>query len=151
VEQYADLGLPVLADQWPDQGPLAAVCTGLLHSTSEWNIFLACDLPLISGRFLQHLVKRTGASQSDAVVPRTDDGWQPLCAAYHARCRPVFMRGLQENRRSMVGFFDEVRVEAITSAEMVSAGLRGDDLANINTPEEWARIVERPKGSSESC
>src|SRR5689334_19241981 len=55
-ERYGDLGLPIIADQWPDQGPLAAICTGLLHSTAEWSIFLACDLPLLSRRFLDLLV-----------------------------------------------------------------------------------------------
>ena len=49
--RYENLGLPVVADKWPDQGPLAAVCTGLLSSHAEWNIFLACDLPLVSRQF----------------------------------------------------------------------------------------------------
>jgi molybdopterin-guanine dinucleotide biosynthesis protein A len=150
-ERYSDLGLPVLADQRPEQGPLAAVCTGLLHSTAEWNVFLACDLPLLSSRFLQLLVERIRDSQSDAVVPRTEDGWQPLCAAYHSRCCPAFVRALQENRRSLIGLFEEIQVEAITPGEMAAAGLRAEEFANMNTPEDWARIAERPKGSTKSC
>jgi molybdopterin-guanine dinucleotide biosynthesis protein A len=148
-ERYADFGLPVVADQWQDQGPLAAICTGLLHSSAEWNIFLACDLPLLSSKFVQLLVMRIGASPSDAVVPRTTDGWQPLCAAYHARCLPVFMRGLEENRRSIVGLFDQLRVEAITADELASAGLSAHELANINTPEDWARMAEKLTGMTE--
>ena len=58
ADRYGNLGLPVVADQWPGQGPLAAVCTGLLASTAEWNIFLACDLPLVSPQFIQLLVER---------------------------------------------------------------------------------------------
>jgi molybdopterin-guanine dinucleotide biosynthesis protein A len=150
-EQYGDLGLPVLADQWPDQGPLAAVCTGLLNSNAEWNIFLACDLPLLSGEFLQLLVERIRASQADAVVPRTEDGWQPFCAAYHSRCRAVFVRALQQGRRSMIGVFEEIRVEAITPDELAAAGVHVEELANMNTPEDWARIAEQPKGSTKLC
>src|SRR5271169_1425332 len=52
-DRYGDLGFPVLEDLWPDQGPLAAVCTGLLSSSAAWNIFLACDLPRLSRKFLQ--------------------------------------------------------------------------------------------------
>jgi len=149
-ERYAEFGFPVVPDQWPDLGPLAGVCTGLLHSGAGWNIFLACDLPLLSVRFIQLLVERIHATPADAVVPRTEDGWQPLCAAYHARCCAVFMRGLEENRRSLIGLFDAVQVEAITMDEMAAAGLKSDELANLNTPEDWERIAGISKGSAES-
>lgn len=142
-----NLGLPVIVDKWPDQGPLAAVCTGLHSSRTEWNIFLACDLPLVSRQFMRFLVERVRATRSDAVVPRAEDGWQPLCAAYHSRCRTVFAQAIEEGRRSIIGLFDEVRVEAITHDEMVSAGLSHEELANANTPEDWERIIEFSKGA----
>ena len=84
-DRYGNLGFPVIADLWPDQGPLSALYTGLISSDAEWNLFLACDLPRISPRFTEFLAQRVRATRSDAVVPRTQDGWQPLCAAYHAR------------------------------------------------------------------
>jgi molybdopterin-guanine dinucleotide biosynthesis protein A len=144
--RYRNLGLSMVADKWPDQGPLAAVCTGLLSSSAEWSIFLACDLPLVSRQFIRLLVQRVRATRSDAVVPRTEDGWQPLSAAYHSRCRTAFARAIQEDGRSIIRLFDEVRVEVITHDEMVSAGLREGELVNMNTPEDWARIAELSKG-----
>jgi molybdopterin-guanine dinucleotide biosynthesis protein A len=146
-DRYGNLGLPVVADQWPDQGPLAAVCTGLLSSHAKWSIFLACDLPLVSRQFIQLLVARVGATHSDAVVPRTEDGWQPLSAAYHSRCRTAFAQALEAGRRSIIGLFDEVRVEVITHDEMVSAGLSEVELTNVNTPDDWAGIAELLKGA----
>ncbi|MGA3327530.1 MAG: molybdenum cofactor guanylyltransferase [Terriglobia bacterium] len=145
--RYDNLGLPVVADKWPDQGPLAAVCTGLLSSPAAWNIFLACDLPLVSRQFLQLLVKRVKATRSDAVVPRTKEGWQPLSAAYHSRCRTVFARAIQEGRRSFIGLFEEIPAEVITHDEMVSAGVSEGELTNVNTPEDWARIAGLSKGA----
>jgi len=145
-DRYGNLGLPVVADKWPDQGPLAAVYTGLLSSNTEWNIFLACDLPLLSRQFIQLLVERTRATHSDVVAPRTQDGWQPLSAAYHSRCRTALARAMQGDRRSIIGLFDEVRVEAITPDEMASAGLSEGELTNMNTPEDWARIAKLSKG-----
>ena len=81
------------------------------------------------------------------MVPRTEDGWQPVSAAYHSRCRTSFARAIQEGRRSIIGLFDEVRVEVITHDEMVSAGLSEVELVNVNTPEDWARIAELSKGA----
>jgi molybdopterin-guanine dinucleotide biosynthesis protein A len=146
ADRYKNLGLPVVADKWQGQGPLAAVCTGLLSSNTEWNIFLACDLPLVSRQFMQLLVQRVRTTHSDAVVPRTEDGWQPLSAAYHSRCRRTFTRAVQEGWRNIIRLFDEVRVEAITHDEMLSAGLSHVELANANTPEDWERIAELSKG-----
>jgi len=147
ADRYESLGLPVIVDQWPDQGPLAAIGTGLLSSRAEWSIFLACDLPLVTRQFIQLLVQRVGATRSDAVVPRTEEGWQPLSAAYHSRCRTAFVRALQEGRRSIIRLLDEVRVEVITRDEMAGAGLSAVELVNVNTPGDWARIAELSKGA----
>ncbi len=145
TDRYGNLGFPMVADKWPDQGPLAAVCTGLLSSRAEWSIFLACDIPLVSPQFLELLIERVRATRSDAVVPRTEDGWQPLSAAYHSRCRTAFAQAIEEGRRSIIGLLDEVRVEVITHDEMVSAGLSEEELTNMNTPEDWVRIAELSK------
>jgi molybdopterin-guanine dinucleotide biosynthesis protein A len=149
-DRYQHLGLPVIPDRWPEQGPLAAVCTGLISSRAEWNLFLACDLPLVSPRLIELLVQRVRATHADAVVPRTEDGWQPLAAAYHTRCRTAFARAMKESGRSIIGLFDEVRVDVITQDEMVSAGVSNSEFANLNTPEDWEPIMELWKEHEES-
>jgi molybdopterin-guanine dinucleotide biosynthesis protein A len=145
--RYESYGLPVVADQWPDQGPLGAICTGLLSSPAEWNIFLACDLPLVSRQFLHLLVERGQATNSNAAVPRTEDGWQPPSAVYHSRCQTAFARASQQGEWSIVKLLDGIPVEVITSAEMANAGVSEFDLLNVNTPEDWVRIGELAKGA----
>lgn len=138
--RYEDLGLPVLPDKWAE-GPLAGVCVALYSTQARWNIFLACDLPLVTHNFVQLLVQRVRASQCDAVVPRTADGWQPLSAAYHANCQTAFTQALQQGERSVVKLLEHIRVEEITSGEMQSAGVREAELMNVNTPDDWARVA----------
>jgi len=150
-ELFSDLGFPVIADQWPDQGPLAAVCTGLQHSRAEWNIFLACDLPLLTVSFIHLLRDRAAVSSADVVAPHTVDGWQPLCAAYRSRCCQACVGALHAGRRSLIKLFDDLSVEAISSSELAAAGLGEGSLANVNTPDEWARIVEESEGSRKRC
>jgi molybdopterin-guanine dinucleotide biosynthesis protein A len=145
-DRYRDLGFPVIADLWPDQGPLAALCTGLICSDAEWKLFLACDLPRVSSRFIEFLVERIRATHYDAVVPRTQDGWQPLCAAYHTRCRTPFERAIPQHRLGIVDLFDELHPEAITPGEMATAGLSEEEFVNVNTPEEWARLAQLREG-----
>lgn len=145
--RYTKLGLRVVADRWPGQGPLAAICTGLLSSSANWNIFLACDLPLLSSHFIQYLVQRIRATRSDAVVPRSEDGWQPLSAAYHSRCRTPFVRALGEGHRSVIRIFDNIRVDMITLDEMGGAGLSDREFANVNTLQDWKRIQRLSRGA----
>jgi molybdopterin-guanine dinucleotide biosynthesis protein A len=146
VDRYENLPLPVIADKWPDQGPLAAVCTGLLSSHAEWNVFLACDLPRLSRQFIQLLVQRVRTTHADAVVPRTVDGWQPLAAAYHSRCQTAFGRAIEEGERSIIRAIGTIQVEVISNADLAGAGVSEAELANVNTPEDWARLVDDVKG-----
>jgi len=143
---YGNLGFPVIADLWPDQGPLAALCTGLISSDAEWNLFLACDLPRVSPRFIEFLAQRVRATRSGAVVPRPQEGWQPLCAAYHARCQTAFEQALRQRRLSIVELFGELHPEAITPEEMLRIGLSEAEFANVNTPEEWTRLSRLLEG-----
>jgi molybdopterin-guanine dinucleotide biosynthesis protein A len=45
ADRYASLGLALLADRWPGQGPLGAIVTALGASSADWNLVLGCDLP----------------------------------------------------------------------------------------------------------
>jgi molybdopterin-guanine dinucleotide biosynthesis protein A len=139
-KRYRRLWPSVLPDRWPNQGPLGAVCTGLLHSNAEWNVFLACDIPLVSRRFLELLTRRVGATSADAVVPRAEGEWQPFSAAYHARCRQVFVGAFEEGERSVVRLLERIGMDVITPAEMLAAGLSPAELTNVNTPQEWERV-----------
>lgn len=138
--RYENLRASVVSDRWPTQGPLAAVCTGLLDSDAEWNLFLACDLPLISARLITLLINYVRATNSDAVVPRSERGWEPLAAAYHTRCQPAFLRAIDEGQRSVVGLLPQLKVDAITQDEMLAAGVRPVEFTNVNTLEDWERI-----------
>jgi molybdopterin-guanine dinucleotide biosynthesis protein A len=121
--RYEFIQDPVVPDHWPGKGPLAALLTGLEHSSSEWNVFLACDLPLLDGRFIDLLIRSATASQSQAVIPRTRDGWQPLCAAYHRTCAFPIRAALGEGDLTVVSVLPRLRVEVINEEHLARAGL----------------------------
>ena len=131
--------------------PATKVPAGLHSSAADWNIFLACDLPLIDPQFIQLLVQRIQVTQCDAVAPRMKEGWQPLSAAYHSRCRTTFNRAMQEGQRSMIRLFPELKVDPITHDEMLAAGVSDAALTNVNTPEDYARIAALTKVDGDGC
>src|SRR5580700_6840876 len=55
--EYGDLGLPVIADRFPGQGPLAGIEAALAASPCEANLILACDIPAVREDLLEELFR----------------------------------------------------------------------------------------------
>ncbi len=136
-ERYGHLGVRVLADRSPGRGPLEALSAALVDSPYQWNLFLACDLPFLEGKLLEALVRRALHGQAQAVVPRTADGWQPLCAAYHRNCVPVMERALTRGSAGIVQVLPALTVDVIGSDELARLGFSERIFHNLNTPADW--------------
>lgn len=83
-DQYADLGLPTIADLEPDQGPTGGAITALHHCGQGWLILSSCDLVIFQPQWLQALLPIARGQDVDAVAYRTDR-WQPFPGLYHTR------------------------------------------------------------------
>lgn len=142
---YGIFGLPVLPDQTTRAGPLVAILKALEQSNCEWNVFLACDLPWMESRFISLLIERAHSEDRDAVVARTRDGWQPLCAAYRRTALPKIRRALDEGRSAVVEVLPDLRVEVITTGELRDLGIGPDMFENINDPDSWNRALLRSR------
>ena len=126
---YRHLGYPAIPDLYPGAGPLGAILTALDHTSADWNLVAACDMPELSGDFLRRLVD---AAEGDAVVPMGPSGrLEPLCAVYHRRSRPVLERALGRGRRSVRAALKDLRVTLVSVPELTP-------FQNVNTPEDWA-------------
>lgn len=55
-EDYRFLELPVFEDVYRYKGPLAGIHSGLLHSETERNFVLSCDVPLITAEMIEYIV-----------------------------------------------------------------------------------------------
>ncbi|MGH9454065.1 MAG: molybdenum cofactor guanylyltransferase [Terriglobia bacterium] len=133
------------------EAPLAALLTGLEDSASDWNIFVACDLPLLNGCFIDLFLRRVQQADFDAVVARTDGGWQPLCAAYRRTCIPKMLELLGKQRSGIIDVLPELRVNVISPAQLAALGLGEDIFTNVNTPEDWQKILQRMRDHRGQC
>ena len=135
---YGGLGLPVIADRFPGQGPLAGIEAGLAVSASEPNLFIACDMPAIPETLLEELFAIDSDGHGDCVIPRHEDGKvEPLCAVYQRRCHPVIREALEAGIRKVT--------DALRLLEDHGLAIRyirvssPSSFANLNTPEDWRR------------
>ncbi|MEX2409788.1 MAG: molybdenum cofactor guanylyltransferase, partial [Candidatus Paceibacterota bacterium] len=45
---YRKFGYTVIEDLLPYQNPLVGIYTGLMYSNTDWNFFIACDMPFFN-------------------------------------------------------------------------------------------------------
>src|SRR6185437_8288127 len=162
-----------LRDAFANSGPLAGIHSGLRHSQTDWNFFLAIDMPLVPTALLQFIAEKCGpgymavvpeAPVSDLDVPDLEPRsasnerirrLQPVCAAYHRAFLPVVERALSSRELSIQRLLEEAAqgmmgkqstaIRVIEQHELTSAGFSSEMLMNVNTPAD----LKRAKGLAE--
>jgi len=125
----------LVPDRTPGCGPLGGLDAALAAARDDVVAIVACDMPFVTSAFLNHLLDL--AREADAVVPRTERGYHPLCAAYTRACHPAVARRLADRQLKMTGLLEEVRVRELTAREIDVFGDRHRLLANVNTPADF--------------
>jgi molybdopterin-guanine dinucleotide biosynthesis protein A len=133
--------LPVEDDRWPDAGPLGGLATALLTATTDRVLVLACDLPCVTTQFLAFLADVD--PDAAAVLPVSDGRWQPLCAMYARHAADTFVTALAGGERAVAPVVGQLRPRLIDQDEWIRFDGSGLLLANINTPDDLARIRAR--------
>jgi molybdopterin-guanine dinucleotide biosynthesis protein A len=135
--RYRNVGYPVCPDQIPPCGPIGGIYTALSVTASDWNLVVACDMPMLSAPILRRLIEHSFQSLSNCIVGAEPGGEpQPLCAVYHRRCLLLLEQAIRDKRFRMRELLLELNAERVALDPSV--------LANVNTPGEWARFEDQP-------
>jgi molybdopterin-guanine dinucleotide biosynthesis protein A len=135
-ELYAFLGLPMVADVYPDRGSLGGIYSGL-RAAGDTAFTVACDMPFLHPDVVRLVVTRAG--EGDVVVPRVGAQLETMHAAYGKACLPHIEQRLQAGQLRIVEFFDRVRVVEIAEAEVARFRDPAVAFMNVNTPGELER------------
>lgn len=145
IENFTDILGPrtveFVPDPIPDRGPLAGIHASLETVDARYVTVVACDMPLVEGRFLDFMFDRLIDSDVDAVVPQLRDGThQPTQAVYDtAAMLSASNKALDEDNRSLQRVLDSLDVEFLPP-ETVASATDWQTLRNVNTPEELATL-----------
>jgi molybdopterin-guanine dinucleotide biosynthesis protein A len=127
----------VIEDIYRDRGPLGGIHAALSSTTTDLNLMLAVDLPLIDSRFLQFMIGLTQSTDATVTVPHADGVSQPLCAVYRREFVQLAEQSLQAGRNKIDALFAKVKTRIIEPDEFTRAGFSAAMFRNLNTPEEW--------------
>jgi molybdenum cofactor guanylyltransferase len=120
-----------VADRAADCGPLGGLDAALAAAGDESVLLLACDMPNVTAPLLAYLID--SLDDADAVVPRTERGYHPLCAVYAQSCRVPVQRRLERGQLRMRDLLGDLRVRSVDVAEVARFGDANYLLANVNT------------------
>jgi molybdopterin-guanine dinucleotide biosynthesis protein A len=134
----ANTTVPVVYDERPGEGPLAALASAAATIQTPFFFAVAGDMPGIEATFVARIVRAAEAAEwPDATVPRYANGTiEPLAALYKREPWVAAAHAaLAENRRNVSAALDGLRViyyDIVPEDEPA--------LANVNTPGDYERI-----------
>jgi molybdopterin-guanine dinucleotide biosynthesis protein A len=140
----ADAAAPaarVVVDRVAGCGPLAGLDAALAAARHDVVVVTACDMPFVTTALFAYLASLASvAGDAQAVVPETEDGYHPLCAAYTRSCQGVVARHLADGRLALRELLAVLKVRTVPYGEIARFGDPRRLLANVNTPAAFEEI-----------
>ena len=106
-------------------------------ATTPIVLVLAGDMPFVQPSLLS-LLANVG-EEMDAVVPRTDGQWHPLCAGYRRTAATIFKARLDRGTLRLSEAVQDLRVLEVRAESIASLDPDGILLMNLNTPDDYER------------
>ena len=136
---YDVFGFKRIADITKNAGPVAGICSGLEASTTDYNLILSCDIPLIKSQILEKLINNIDDT-SQIIQVESKGKSMPLIALYKKEVANTFNTFLQNDERRL-------RV-AINSCKSKNIVLDEEDTftaINVNTQTELKALEDAYK------
>jgi molybdopterin-guanine dinucleotide biosynthesis protein A len=134
-DQHVPAGVTVVHDPIEDQGPLAGIAAGLAASTSDLNIVVACDMPLINPVVLQRMLTMIG--DADACVAVVDGHASALCGVYRSRVAAVAQALFDAGERRVMRLLDQIATKRVDAAAFRDIDPELDTFMSCDTPEAY--------------
>ncbi|MGQ9478072.1 MAG: molybdenum cofactor guanylyltransferase, partial [Candidatus Bipolaricaulia bacterium] len=140
--RYADLlDVPVVEDLVEGAGPLGGIYTGLTVSSHDYNLVVACDMPLLEPSLLSLLLERIGAvPKVEAIVSQVRGRLEPFPGVYCRSCAGKIAELLARGSRRVHEFLELVQKAVIAEEEVLALDPNLQSFINLNGPEELEEL-----------
>jgi molybdenum cofactor guanylyltransferase len=153
-QQYQGFDVDIIADRWPQEGPLGGIITALDVSGKnpgkpEWNLMVSCDMPFLTAEWLRFLVERAAKSAAQVVVPHSAHGPEPLCACWRTDAASTLQAAFERGVRKVTQGIALLDAEVLDERDWKRFDSAGRLFWNMNTAEDYEearRIVETGNG-----
>ncbi len=129
--EYEEFGYPCIPDEIPNCGPIGGIYTGLLHSKTELNFILSCDIPFITTSLLKNILKQH--SENFDITHYTNN---PLIGIYNNSITQSFLKSMEDKQLKLLTLLSNINVQELPVTKEVTPLLK-----NINTPQEYKKAI----------
>ncbi|MDX8338341.1 molybdenum cofactor guanylyltransferase [Draconibacterium sp. IB214405] len=131
-QSHTTFGYRVVEDEIKNCGPIGGIYSCLKQSSNDWNLVLSVDAAYVDSNFLEFLLSNTG--DSDAVVPFTEKGAEPLIALYNKSMCPTMEIKLKSGDYRMQNLLKEANTNWLDAGKLLEKNNRL--FTNLNRPED---------------
>jgi molybdopterin-guanine dinucleotide biosynthesis protein A len=137
-DDYVDFKLPLFQDVLPGNGALGGLYTALYAAQFPIVIVVACDMPFVNVDILRTAVRTIVSGDSDVVIPKTRNGFEPLHAVYRRKtCLPAVRAAIDRGEKRLISWFSEVELTQIDEAQIAALDPQRIAFMNLNTREDF--------------
>lgn len=136
---YDVFGFKRIADITKNAGPVAGICSGLEASTTDYNLILSCDIPLIKSQILEKLINNIDDT-SQIIQVESKGKSMPLIALYKKEVANTFNTFLQNDERRL-----RVAINSCKSKNIVLDEEDAFTTINVNTQTELKALEDANK------
>ncbi|HNJ14125.1 MAG TPA: molybdenum cofactor guanylyltransferase [Anaerolineales bacterium] len=146
-DEYAFLGLRLIADLKPGRGALGGLYTAVASAAFSQVAVVACDMPFASDVLFEGARRLMVEEDADVVIAKTDEGYEPFHALYRREtCLPAIEAAIEADQWKVISWFSKVKVRELLPQEVKAFDPSGLCFWNLNTPEEFAEAEKRANG-----
>jgi molybdopterin-guanine dinucleotide biosynthesis protein A len=130
----AALGLDVVADDHPGEGPLGGLISALRWAPVDPVVVLSCDLVALGEEEVRAVLERLECEpDADVAAPLREGQPQFLTGAYRRRCLGALEERFRQGERAVRRAVADCELRLVTVE-----GLGVERLADVDTPAELA-------------
>ncbi|MFQ0995817.1 molybdenum cofactor guanylyltransferase MobA [Gilliamella sp. CG25] len=138
LNQYQKAGYPTFIDDLAGyHGPLSGIYSGLLRSTTDWNLFVSCDTPFLPDDLIFRLTQHTTTHY--AIYPFDGRYHHPTILLIHKTIITPLKAYLAQGERKLMLFLQQINAYAVDFSDKPSC------FTNINTPEILEQLTQSKK------
>jgi len=142
---YSSFQAKIVNDLITDRGALGGLYTGLFYSSNPYSFCVACDMPFLKESIIRFLLQQVDGF--DAIIPKTEDGLQPLHAIYSRNCLEPIKKLIDRGGYKIIDFYPLIKIKIIEEKEFIALDQTRESFINVNTPVELDHLQQRKRSA----
>lgn len=126
-------GVKIVPDRFKKIGPAAGIESGLFSSTTELNLVVSCDTPMISTGFFIYMLSKH--QDKEISIPIHDGVNEPMIGVYNKSVQGVFEMAIKSGKNKPPAIIKSCRYQEVPIDESLNFYHR-DLFLNLNSPED---------------